>query len=290
MKIVHIINPVKVEPDRDLYFQQPITFKSMRNAKHFAKRIPDLEIQLVETAYFEDQNVVNCTDFIKTEPLKDEISNYAEFKIKRKLPLFQEIIDRLYDAMPKCRLPQADYFIQTNADIGVLPHFYVLIYDMIKDGNASFCINKRIIPEDLKDSPLSLMYSYYGKDHAGHDCFVFPAEIVPKFDLGTICMGTPWSETTLITNLIAYAENFKVFKQAHVTFHLGDRRIWRPPDFNDFREHNTNEFTRILRLLSNKNKKILKHETIEYLIKKLKIEMEHNPKGVYSKNCEYFAK
>lgn len=290
MKIAHVINPVKVGEDRDLHFQQPVTFRSMRNAKRFAKCIVDLEIQFIETAYPEDQSVVNCTDFIKTAPLSGEIANYGTFDKPRKLPLFQEIIDKLYKAAP-----EADYYIQTNADIGVLPHFYVLIYDMVKDGCEAFCINKRILPEKLpdgtlmQDCPLSLMYSSCGNLHAGHDCFVFPHHLVPELDLGTICMGTPWSETTMITNLVAHAKNFTVFKEMHATFHIGDRRIWRPPEYNDYREHNTNEFARILRILSNKNKVILKHETIKYLIKKLKIEMDHNPNGCYSENCKYFA-
>lgn len=283
MRIAHIINPVKVGEDRDLFFQQPITFKSMRNAKHFAKRIPDLEIFFVETAYPEDQNVVNCTDFIKTEPLGDEVAHYGEFKIKRKLPLFKEIIDKICEAVP-----EADYYIQTNADIIVMPHFYVLVYDMIKDGNESFCINKRIIPEDLKDMPLSLLYSVCGNKHAGHDCFVFPARLIPKFNLGDICMGTPWSETAMIANLVAYTKNFKVFKEAHATFHIGDRRIWRSVEYNDYRIHNTNEFARILRVLSNKNKDILKHETIQYLLDKLKIEVNNYKDDRYSKHCEYF--
>ena len=285
MKLVHVINPVQiVDKDRDLYFQQPITFKSMRNAKYLAKRIPWLHVQLVETHYPEDSAVVHCTDFLKTAFLEDEVANYGKFKIKRKLPLFREMIERLAETVP-----DADYYIQTNADIGVMPHFYMLIHDIIKDGNESFCINKRIIPEDLKDAELSLMYSVLGKEHAGHDCFVFPAKLVPKFNLGDICMGTPWSETTLITNLIAYAKNFKVFKQAHATFHLGDRRIWLPKDYNDYRVHNTNEFARVLRLLSNKNKDILKHETIVYLISKLKRELEVYPDEPYSKNCKYFG-
>ena len=286
MNIAHIINPVKVAEDRDLFFQQPITFRSMRNAKHFAKRISDLEIQFVETAYPEDQNVINCTDFIKTKPLEDEVANYGEFKIKRKLPLFKEMMERLYETVP-----EVDYYIQTNADIGVLPHFYVLIYDMVNDGNVSFCINKRIIPETLKDSSLSLMYSYYGNEHAGHDCFVFPAELVPKFDLGTICMGTPWSETTLITNLVAYAKNFKVFKQAHATFHLGDRRIWRPKEFDDYRFFNCNEFARILKKLARgENKKILQHETIKYLLSKAKTEyLSYNKNESYNRAFVEYA-
>ena len=104
-------------------------------------------------------------------------------------------------------------------------------------------------------------------------------------NLGDICMGTPWSETTLIANLVAHAENFKVFKNAAATFHLGDRRIWIGHDYNDYRIHNTNEFARILKVLSAKDKKILKNESIKYYLKKLKIEVKGYSEETYSKNC-----
>ena len=265
-----------------MYFQQPITFQSLRNAKKYAEKIlPDLEIQLVETAYPEDQEVVNCTDFIKTEPLDKSILDYANFKVERKLPLFRHMIDRLEDAVP-----DADYYIQTNADIGVMPFFYVLIHDLIEDGNSSFCINKRIIPEALNDAPLSIIYSVTGNKHAGHDCFVFPASVVDKLDLGNICMGTPWSECTMIVSLVRYAENFTVFKEAHATFHLGDRRIWLPQNLNGYRIWNTNEFARTLRKL--KHKKVMEHDTIKYLLGKLKQEVEGYRNETYSDDCHYF--
>jgi hypothetical protein len=103
--------------------------------------------------------------------------------------------------------------------------------------------------------------------------------------MGEICMGTPWSETTIITSMVAFAKNFKIFNHAHATWHLGDRRIWLGHEYNDYRIHNTNEFARTLKKLSNKNKKILKHDAIRTQLGKLKQEITGYRNEVYSDDC-----
>lgn len=275
IRIAHIINPVKVDKDRDLHFQQPITFESMQVAKDFAG---DIDIEHWACFYPEDEEIVPLS-FDKTNLLEE--STEGKFKVNRKLPYFKEILDKLYD------VSDADYFIQTNADIGLQPYFYVLVKDMIQGNLDSFCINKRIIPEPIRKSGLSAIWSTLGMAHAGCDCFVFRRELYPKFDIGDIVMGTPWSETTLIANMVAYAKNFSVFKQAHATFHIGDRRIWLGHEYNDYRVHNTNEFARILKILSEKDKKVLKHPTIMHQLVKLKMEVQNYSQmgEVYSKDC-----
>ena len=55
MKIAHIVNPVKVDKDRDLYFQQPITFESMLIAEKFAAG--QVEVKLIVTGYPEDEDL-----------------------------------------------------------------------------------------------------------------------------------------------------------------------------------------------------------------------------------------
>lgn len=284
MRIAHLISPVKVGEDRDLYFQQPITFETLRAAKEFAR--DEVHVEHIAVCYKEDMGIVPEW-FDETIELIDEIGNYQTFEVKRKLPLFIEMLDKLYETS------DVNYFIQTNADIGLQPYFYLLIKKLIEDGNDSFCINKRIIPEDLKLNNIEdipVIWSTLGSNHAGHDCFVFRRELYPKFDIGRICMGTPWSEATLIANLVAYAKNFTVFRYAHATFHLGDRRIWRPKEYNDYRFHNCNEFAKVLKKLSIKKKKILKHETIRYLLHKVKVEyLAYDKSEQYNEDFRYFA-
>jgi hypothetical protein len=248
----------------------------MRFAKEFAKN--EVDVEQVACFYPEDESMVP-DDFVKAEPL--ERSTEGLFKINRKLPYFYEILDRLYD------VSDAQYFIQTNADIGLMPQFYLLVKDMIQSGVDSFCINKRIVPEEIRFSGLPAIWSSIGVQHNGCDCFVYPRRVYKRFNIGEIVMGTPWSETTLITNMVAYAKKFMVFKNAHATFHLGDRRIWISHDYNDYRVHNTNEFARILKLLSKKKRKILKHETIKHQLMKLKLEVQNYSQmgEKYSKQC-----
>lgn len=274
MRIAHLVNPVKVTPDRDLSWQQPFTYESMKVAKDFA----DFEVEQVACFYPEDEDMVP-EGFTMTDPL--EQSSEGKFKVDRKLPYFKEMLDKLYE------VSDADYFIQTNADIGLQPYFYVLVKDMIREHIDSFCINKRIIPEEIKKSGLSAIWSTIGNPHAGCDCFVFRRGIYPKFKIGDIIMGTPWSETTLITNMILHSKNFHIFKNAHATFHLGDRRIWLGHEYNDYRIHNTNEFARVLKMLKKKNKKILKHSAIVMQLNKLKQEVHNYSQlgEVYSKDC-----
>lgn len=281
IRIAHLVNPVKVGEERDLHWQQPITFESMYRAKYFA-RGQGLNVEQVACFYPEDESMVPF-DFTKTKCLTRSTID-GNFNIKRKLPYFEEMLQRLYATS------DADYFIQTNADIGLMPHFYLLVKSLIDEGNDSFVITKRILPEQIKDNPLPLIYSYLGNPHAGHDCFVFRRDIYPKMEIGEIIMGTPWSETTLITNMIAYSDNFTEYKNAHATFHLGDRRIWIGKDYNDYRILNTNEFARVLKKLSRKNKKILKHPTIIHQLKKLKNEVKNYTRlgEEYSKDCWHF--
>lgn len=277
--LAHVINPVLVEPERDLHWQQPITFESMRIAKEFAR--DEVDVEQVACFYPEDEGMVP-DGFIKADPLIRSTS--GQFNIERKLPYFKDLFDRLYD------VSDADYFVQTNADIILAPYFYSLVKSLIEEGNDSFCINKRILPEEMKDLPLPVLWSAIGGPHAGHDCFVFRRNLYPELKIGNILTGTPWSEATLITSLIAYAKNFRVFQHAAATFHIGDRRIWRPLAYNDYRITNTNEFARILRNISRKDKKILDHKFIQYMLGKLEVEVKGYKNETYSEDCWHFLK
>jgi hypothetical protein len=69
---------------------------------------------------------------------------------KRKLPLFKDIIDRLYEAS------NADYFIYTNVDIGLQKKFYLVISAFINDGYDAFNMTRRTIDrrfQTIEDIP-----------------------------------------------------------------------------------------------------------------------------------------
>lgn len=280
IRIAHLINPVKVGEDRDLHFQQPFVFESMRIARDFAYELSGTVVKLFAVVYEEDADFVPSWISVLDNYLERSTLD-GDYKLKRKLPYFKDMLDRLYEYGGH----KDEYFIQTNADIILQPHFYEFVGELIRNGQDSFCINKRIIPEKFKDGSLAEMWACPGHEHAGLDCFVFRRKLYPKFDMGEVVMGSAWSEAVIMTNMVAYAKNFDVYKNSYATLHLGDRRIWLPHSQNQYRVQNTNEFARVLKKLSKKNKSILKHDAIVNQLGKLKHEVTNYRNEVYSKDC-----
>jgi hypothetical protein len=107
-------------------------------------------------------------------------------------------------------------------------------------------------PRPNQESPNSVipwMYSAIGVPHSGYDCFVFRRELYPHFKLGTIGAGTDWAGRAMLANLVTYADRFREFANAHLTFRIGDRQ---PPRSNE-RAHdaqaNWNEYMAIFQRL-----------------------------------------
>jgi len=151
MRIAHIINPVIVGESSDLFVAQPITFETMRIAQEFARG--HVDVALYSAQYPEDRSIVPEW-FQITPDLDRSIFEIRSFYKKRKLPLIKDILDRLYDAS------DADYFIYTNVDIALMPHFYVAVNKIIETGYDAFVINRRTISQEYTNvDQLYLMFS-----------------------------------------------------------------------------------------------------------------------------------
>jgi hypothetical protein len=240
LKIAHIINPVQVQPTSDLFIAQPITFETMRVAKTMAQE--KVEVFLVAAFYPEDEAFIPDL-FLKTPVLERSVLDIKSFQNSRKLPLIQDICDRLYTAAP-----DADYLIYTNVDIALMPHFYLTVAYMIEQGYDALVINRRNIPKiytQIQDLPL--MYSEIGKPQGGHDCFIFRRSVYPNYDLGTACIGAAKVGKVILLNLIYHAANFIEHNDLHLTFHLGNDRFWKSPGLEDYFEHNESELIRIFK-------------------------------------------
>ncbi|MFQ5629410.1 MAG: hypothetical protein ACE5I1_11665 [bacterium] len=236
-KIAHIIKPVLVDETSDLFIAQPVTFESMRRARDFARG--QVEVELVSTQYPEDEPFVPA-DFIVASDLQRSVLDVGSFKKPRKLALIGDIMDRLYEAS------EAEYFIYTNVDIGLMPHFYTTLNSIIESGNDAFVINRRTVSDKYeRPHELPLIYADIGKKHEGHDCFVFRREVYPKYRLGTICIGTAMIGRVFIWNLLCHSQKFHEFKRKHLTFHIGNGRLWQNDEYLDYLEHNKNEAARI---------------------------------------------
>lgn len=211
--IAHIINSFQPPATSDLKLAQEVTLASMIRAKN-ASKYPD-RITLL-SAQTEADSAIVPREFSVTSNLKRDVTDLHSFSKKMQLPILKDILDRLYDES------DAEYLIFSNVDIGVQPHFYDAVNEMIEAGHDAFMINRRRIEEKFNSvNQLDEMLAEKGKSHPGFDCFVFKRELYPKFSLAEVCIGVPFIEITLSQNLFCFANNPKVFTDEFLTFHIG---------------------------------------------------------------------
>jgi hypothetical protein len=165
IKIAHIINPVKVTESSDLYNAQPITFKSIIDAKQYAAT--NIQIVLYTTQFEEDRDIIPTGFKLLSNLTKSILDINPNFKGK-KLPLIKDIFEKFNE------VEDVDYLIYTNVDIALMPYFYDLVIDYINDGHDAIIINRRRLSKHYSSpNELHLMYADLGKSHPGFDCFIF---------------------------------------------------------------------------------------------------------------------
>jgi len=219
LSIAHIINPVVVLSNSDLFIAQPITFESMRIAGNYAKN--KIDIEFYSAQYQEDRPVV--PGFItKTVDLNRSILDITPTICKRKLPFIKDILDRLYDSS------KADYFIYTNVDIALAKDFYICVSKIINSGYDAFTITRRTVSRDIKTiEDIPRMYMEKGTPHPGWDCFVFSRNLYTQFRLDDIIIGYPGIGRVLLANCFRYADRFGIFREEYLTFHIGTDSYWK---------------------------------------------------------------
>ena len=238
VKIAHIINPVKIKESSDLYTAQPITFQTMQTAQKLAQ-LAGIDVELYTAQFPEDHSIIP-EYFNKTPDLERSILDEGTFKKPRKLPLLKDILDNLYHAT------DADYFIYTNVDIGVLPHFYTSIAEIIKQGYDAFIINRRTIKKKYtKIEEIPLVYAEIGGKHAGYDCFVFRRDAYSKYILNNVFIGSIPIGYAIAVNLLSHAKKFKLFTLLHLTFHIGSDGGWKQKGLEDYLDYNIAETDKI---------------------------------------------
>ena len=119
MNIDHVVNPVKVGSDSDLYVAQPITFRSMSKAAEQAKSA-GINVKLYTISYPEDVMALP-EEFQQLPALRRSVLDVTEFQGNRKLPLIKDILDAVIEES------EADYIIYKNVDISVMPYFYEFV-------------------------------------------------------------------------------------------------------------------------------------------------------------------
>ena len=239
ISIAHIIHPVVVAPESDLVVAQPITFATMAMAREFAKGTADVDLFAIQ--HGDEDRISLPGSFMRTRDLIRSVGDIGIFYKKRKLALIKDILDVSYESS------NADYLIYSNVDIALQPYFYRTVSTIIEQGYDAFIINRRTIPGQYAVvEEIPLMFAEPGEKHQGWDCFVFHRSLYPRFQLGTACIGTGWIGRVMITNLAALAKKFAIFTELHATFHIGNKKAWQAPQWDDYREHNKNECRMIL--------------------------------------------
>jgi hypothetical protein len=214
VKFAHIVNPVVVPPASDLFVAQPVTFETMRRARAAAAGTVDVE--LFTAQYAEDRPLVPA-DFMATPDLTRSLLDFGTFSKPRKLPLIQDIIDRLAAA----------------AMIGI--------------GHDALVINRRTISQEYtRVEDLPLMFAQSGEPHGGRDCFIWRREATPRFICGNTVIGQGGIGRVLQFNLAASTAGFREYEDQHLTFHLGDDRTWERSDQDDLRAFNWAELVKVV--------------------------------------------
>lgn len=268
LSISHIINPVLVDDSSDLKVAQPITFESMRVAKENADGKMNINHY---AAVFPEDSMMVPDNFVRTRFIDRSMKDIVDFDINRKLPLIKDILDRLYE------ISNDEYFIYTNVDIALMPHFYLFVQKIIESGYDGFVITRRTISAKYPSTyDIPFMYSEIGKAHPGFDCFIFKREFYPKFILGNVCVGIRGLGRILLWNVITHASKFEIFRDLHLTFHVGDTRIWAKGKDTDYDEHNTKERIMILKLLHDNYDSFKKVQRLDLIGKDLKSYFESN--------------
>lgn len=239
LKIAHIINPVLVDTKSDLFYSQHIVFQSLKNAKEFAKQ--NVNVKLLSAQFEEDiklvPNWIQCTS-----NLERSVLDIKTFHKSRKLPFINDIIDKLISAQPN-----AHYYIYTNVDIGLKPHFYLYIARLIQNGVDAIAINRKDIPDHYKRiDELPEIYSEIGRPHKGIDCFVFSGEHARKYDFQKSIIGSGPVGLCYIANMVAHSYNFRWLEYKDLTFHIGDQMAWKKPALRDYVEFNFMELSKIV--------------------------------------------
>ncbi len=290
MVLAHLVNPVNVQSESDLFVAQPITFESMRIAREFSlMSSKDLEIEFLSSHYLEDESVIP-EYFYKKVQLKRSFRDIIPSKKVKKLPLLADLFQSF-----KVLSPEADYYIYSNVDIAVMPHFYLTVAAYISAGYDAIAINRKTISTEYQlPNQLPMMYAQIGKPHEGIDCFVIKKEYIDNFNFEHAIIGSGPVGIIICLNMIRVASKFYWIENGDLTFHLGDDKSWIQETDLELFNYNYDELRKIAKSFRKKlavgRKQKLFIETIRFCEEviaeeemKRKFTTQANPKNVIRK-------
>jgi hypothetical protein len=235
-----VVSPVKAAPGSELAIAQPIAAESIRRARDFAREHVSLE--LLSAQLPEDRPAV--PESFRPTPDLERCLETRDALGPRRLPHLREILERAW------RATQAEFLVFSNADIGLMPHFYVAVARFLTQGYDALVINRRTLPDHFRHpSELPQIYCELGRPHPGFDCFVFRRELFPALELGSVCVGAPGVGGTFYAQLLVRSVALRLLDDHHLTFHLGDLKRWAQPAASPAAQANLRESERLLAAL-----------------------------------------
>ena len=242
--ITHVISPVAAETGSDLVVAQPVTFETMLRAKRYSQG--EVDVQLIQVAHESDLEA--CDPRLEVaRPLSRSVRDYLGpgYENARALPILADILNRAEETAV------GDVVIYTNVDIALQPYFYQSVASKFAHSPArsGLVINRRTI-DDPPDSPLNDLTDLYeraGRSHPGYDCFVFPRHSITDLWTGEVCIGAPGVGLAMLAAMVAVLDEVRLLDDRHLTFHLGDDRVWKRPERSVYTDHNLSEARKVLR-------------------------------------------
>ena len=224
MKLRHIVNPTEITESTKsayLHIAQPVTLDSMLYAKHQSKGFSEINLCAITDP---SESILIPAGISRIDSLSRTCGDVFPELSTRRLPFIQDIL-RLGTS------DSYDYYIYTNIDISVYPSFYDFVYDLIRSGHDSICINRKTLPKSFNGDTINISNykrivfdsDIHKSDHIGCDCFMFSKHLVPcikKFD--NIFVGATPIGAVFNLWLQEFSKKFHWEKNASQTFHLGD--------------------------------------------------------------------
>lgn len=239
MKFTHLINPFRAEPGSAHAIARPAVFASVRSALLKAAEA-GLEIEVLAAAFPEDKYSVEPPARLAGE-LKRSVQDVRRMRPVRRLPLFSDVLSVAH------AFGAGSHVIYTNMDISLAPVFYTTVADLIgKEPSAALAIKSWDLERTGGENGGAGEGLVAGAVmHGGFDCFVFPRDWVPTFELGAVCLGARWADALLMANLDVRSEyHARVVRDARISFHHGP--ACHPAEQVAYEEHNLAEALRAM--------------------------------------------
>ncbi len=200
-----------------------------------ARRHVPAGLQLMHAAaHYQDEEVLLPRFYQHHFNLFRSVSDMVHVDVPKRLPIMADI-------MSLAAQVEADYYLYTNIDIALQPHFYTYLFPYLQQGYQGLIINRRRIPARRESyASLSRYSTHWGRSHPGFDCFVMSATVMKRLVLGNICVGVPFVGVAMAHNIFAYARPWHLFEHEDLTFHLG-MEIYKP-QLHAYYWHNRKQF------------------------------------------------